>query len=161
MKKIPLFLAVAFCIFPHDSWAGRGCYDARQTEAEQGIRIHSELMVISLNCMHMPTSTGNSLYTEYKKFTSQHETLFAKYEQILIDYMGKNGIKNTERAMHTLRTEFANKISGDAAKMRPDIFCKTYVPRIERASKMSNEELRKWAATPFVDHPVSKPSCHM
>ena len=29
------------------------CYSAAEAEAEQGIRVHSELMVIGLNCQHM------------------------------------------------------------------------------------------------------------
>ena len=33
--------------------AGRQCYTHEEAEAEQGIRIHSELMVIALNCQHM------------------------------------------------------------------------------------------------------------
>lgn len=34
------------------------CYRAGEAEAEQGIRIHSELMVIGLNCQHMATANG-------------------------------------------------------------------------------------------------------
>lgn len=136
-----------------------GCYNKREAEAEQGIRIHSELMVIGLNCAHMADANGNNLYVEHKKFTSKHADLFSRYESILMAYMKRNGVRNPEKALHTLRTDFANKISNDAAQMRPDIFCKTYASRIEKATQMERQDIRKWAATPFKGHPVSKPLC--
>ncbi len=135
------------------------CYSAVEAEAEQGIRIHSELMVIGLNCAHMADANGNNLYMEHRKFTSNHENLFAKYESILMDYMRKHGDKNPEKSLNTLRTEFANKISVDAAEMRPDIFCNTFSKRIERAAKMNKETLRKWASMKFPNHPVSQEIC--
>ncbi|MGH1455308.1 MAG: hypothetical protein ACRBDI_00850 [Alphaproteobacteria bacterium] len=157
MRFLSLFVLFLF-VFSNVSVAA-GCYGAREAEAEQGIRIHSELMVIGLNCAHMADANGNNLYLEHKKFTNKHEKLFAKYEIILMEYMRKNGDRSPEKSMHTLRTNFANKISSDAAKMRPDIFCKTYSSRIEKATKMDDISVRKWAALPFKGHPVSQPMC--
>ncbi len=145
--------------FSSISYAGYSCYTAQEAEAEQGIRIHSELMVIGLNCTHMANANGNNLYLEHKKFTNKHKELFATYEKILMAYMKRNGVANPDKAMHAMRTKFANKISNDVAKMRPDIFCRTYAGRIEKASKMSEMQIRKWAATPFDSYPVSKPLC--
>ncbi|MGH1378365.1 MAG: hypothetical protein ACRBB3_06040 [Alphaproteobacteria bacterium] len=152
-------LTVLLSITFSNSAIAAGCYSPREAEAEQGIRIHSELMVIGLNCAHMADANGNNLYMEHKKFTAKHEDLFAKYEKILMEYMQKNGTNNAEKSMHKLRTDFANKISNDAAVMRPDIFCRTFSSRIEKATKMDRTTLRKWAATPYVEHPVSKPLC--
>ncbi len=135
------------------------CYSPQESEAEQGIRIHSELMVIGLNCAHMATANGNNLYLEHKKFSKKHSTLFARYEEIIMDYMRKNGVKNPDKAMHLLRTKFANKVSSDVAQMRPDLFCKSYASRIEKVSVMDEGTFRKWAATPFEDYPVSHPPC--
>ncbi|PCJ97296.1 MAG: hypothetical protein COA45_10185 [Zetaproteobacteria bacterium] len=156
--KLLSFL-VLFNVFVSGTAFAAGCYTSREAEAEQGIRIHSELMVIGLNCAHMADANGNNLYLEHKKFTAKHEDLFVTYEDILIEYMRKSGIKNPEKGLHKLRTEFANKISNDVAEMRPDIFCKTFSSRIEKAAKMDRITLRKWAATPYGDHPVSYPLC--
>lgn len=153
-----LTLVTLFC-FAFSNAAFAACYNSREAEAEQGIRIHSELMVIGLNCAHMADANGNNLYIEHTKFTNKHSKLFAQYEKILIDYMRNNGDRAPEKSLHTLRTNFANKISGDAAKMRPDIFCNTYASRIEKATKMDDIALRKWAAMPFKGHPVSQPLC--
>ena len=153
-----LLLVFPLLLLANTSFGGE-CYNSREAEAEQGIRIHSELMVIGLNCAHMADANGNNLYIEHKKFTNKHEKLFATYEDILMDYMRTNGVGDPEQSLHKLRTEFANRISNDAAEMRPDIFCRTFSPRIEAAAKMDNDTFRKWAATPFEGHEVSKPLC--
>ncbi|MFP4098810.1 MAG: hypothetical protein ACLFP8_09160 [Alphaproteobacteria bacterium] len=160
---VMFFLAVLsfFLTIGTSSYAGSGeaCYSAVEAEAEQGIRIHSELMVIGLNCAHMADANGNNLYMEHKKFSSKHKDLYARYEEIMMDYLARSGDKDPEKSMHSMRTNFANKISNQVASMRPDIFCRTYAERIEKASKMDRKMLRKWSATPFPGHPVSRPLC--
>lgn len=158
-------LVGVFCVclligcFPNISHAGEACYSKGQAEAEQGIRIHSELMIVGLNCAHMSDDDGNNLYVQYQKFTKKHEKLFATYEDILMTYQRENGDKDPEKSLHSLRTKFANKISNDVAQMRPDIFCRTYAKRIQKASKMDGDTVRKWASMTFSGHPVSHPQC--
>lgn len=135
------------------------CYSASEAEAEQGIRIHSELMNIGLYCDHMGKRAGMSLYGDYRQFTADHGTLFANYESILMAYFKRNGDAKPEASLNTLRTNFANSISKEAAGMRPDVFCSRYAPRIEKAKGMSDMDVRKWAATFTASHPVSKPIC--
>ncbi len=138
---------------------GPNCYSPLEAEAEQGIRIHSELMVISLNCQHMTPPGQENLYSQYRKFTSKNADLFSTYEMLLIKYFRKAGSLDPEREMHTLRTKFANKISKDAAVMRPDAFCAAYMPRIQKAAIMDRQALHKWAATFFSGFPTTRPLC--
>ena len=155
-----VFLSVLTIIFLAASPVyASSCYSQQEAEAEQGIRIHSELMVIGLNCQHLGKAKGNDLYGKYREFTAKYSDLFATYERIIMKHMAKNGDRNPEASLNTLRTEFANKISNDAAKMRPDIFCKSYSPRIDKAAQLNYEGVRRWAATIFPSHPVSKPVC--
>lgn len=151
----------AFCVALLISFPASAsqCYQPREAEAEQGIRIHSELMVIGLNCQHMAKIKNKNLYVAYREFTGEHADLFARYEQILMSHYEENGSLNPEAALDQLRTDFANKISNDAAKMRPDVFCARYAPRISKASVMGYDDLRRWAATIYPSHPVSKPLC--
>lgn len=135
------------------------CYQPKEAEAEQGIRIHSELMVIGLNCQHMAKIKNKNLYAAYREFTGEHANLFAKYEEILMLHYKQNGSVDPQAALDQLRTDFANKISNDAATMRPDVFCSRYAPRISKASVMDYDDLRRWAATIYPSHPVSKPLC--
>lgn len=154
-----LSLCLLIVCFSNISYAEEACYSRSESEAEQGIRIHSELMVVGLNCAHMSDADGNNLYAQYKKFTKKHEELFSTYEDIIMKYRRDNGDKDPEKSLHSLRTQFANKISNDVAQMRPDIFCRTYAERIEKASKMDGDMVRKWASMKFPNHPVSHPEC--
>ena len=156
MKKLGLLTAL---IFMTAGTAQASCYMPKEAEAEQGIRIHSELMVIGLNCQHKPGPNGENLYVEYRAFTDENVRLFAAYEKILMNYYKKQGASDPEARLDALRTDFANKISNDAATMRPDMFCNRYAPRISRASTMDYADIRKWAATIFPSHPVSRPLC--
>lgn len=157
MKRL-LILVLAMISFSTPASAG-ACYSQYEAEAEQGIRIHSELMVIGLNCQHMGKRHGDNLYMTYRQFTADYADLFSSYESALLAYFQKNGDKNPEATLNTLRTNFANKISDDAAKMRPDVFCSTYAPRIEKAAQMNEQQLRSWAGTIYPSHPVSRPVC--
>ncbi len=138
---------------------GRQCYTPAEAEAEQGIRIHSELMVIALNCQHMTPRGWTNFYQQYQQITARNSSLIAGYEETLINYFGLAGRSNPERAFHDLRTDLANKVATDAARMRPDIFCANYAPRIPKADKMSTAELKSWASHIEASHPVSKPMC--
>ena len=129
-----------------------------EAEAEQGIRIHSELMVISLNCQHIWPRDPQTLYQKYRSFTARNGYVFAEYERVLENFFRKQGL-SPDVQINTLRTKYANKISNDAAKMRPDIFCSHYAQRIDKAAAMSDRQLRKWAQTFFDDFPVTYPFC--
>lgn len=161
MRVLAGFLSLCLLIvcFSNVSFAEEACYSKGEYEAEQGIRIHSELMVVGLNCAHMSDADGNNVYAKYQKFTKKHEDLFATYEKIIMKYQSDNGDKDPEKSLHSLRTKFANKISNDVAQMRPDIFCRTYAERINKASKMDGDMVRKWASMKFPGHPVSHPEC--
>ena len=158
MPRLLTFMTIALLSFANPALAGP-CYSSAEAEAEQGIRIHSELMVIGLNCQTMGQRAGLNLYGDYRKFTARHASLFAKYEEILMAYYSKNGGGKPESQLNTLRTGFANKISNDVASMRPDVFCSRYAPRITQASGMGQTDVRKWASTFHKSHPVSKPLC--
>jgi len=91
----------------------KSCYSQAEAEAENAIRIHSELMVIGLNCQHMTPRGWKNFYQEYREITARH----------------------------------ANQTSTDSAKMRPDVFCSTYAPRIPKVGQMSRQEFMQWASS--------------
>lgn len=153
-----ILIALLAVLVPSVSFAA-SCYSKSEAEAEQGIRIHSELMIIGLNCQHMGQRIGMNLYGDYRIFTARHGNLFANYEQSLLDFFRRRGDAKPEASLNTLRTGFANKISEDVASMRPDVFCASYAQRMEHIKNMSEKQLRDWASTPFQGHPVSYPIC--
>ena len=160
MRLLALLFIAFFLSQVGQGLASSKCYTIDEAEAEQGIRIHSELMVIGLNCQHKSYVYSNrNLYTQYREFTSKHVGLFAGYEEKLISFFRENGDSDPEARLNTMRTKFANKISNDSARMRPDVFCQRYAPRITKVAHMNREDLRKWATTFFPSHPVSRPLC--
>lgn len=152
------FLLVCLSVLLLSAQAQASCYSGTEAEAEQGIRIHSELMVVGLNCTHMGKRIGWDLYGDYRKFTARHADLFAGYETTMMSYFNRNG-GSAESKMNGMRTRFANKISKDAASMRPDVFCANNAERMRSVTQMTRDQLRQWAATVYPSHPVSKPVC--
>jgi hypothetical protein len=135
------------------------CYTQAEAEAEQAIRIHSELMVIGLNCQNMRFKDGTNLYVKFRQFTAANSDLFAGYEETLINYYRRTGASNPEGRLNDMRTYLANTIANDAARMSPDQFCNRFVPRIFKAAQMNRSQLQSWAATVYPGHPVSQPVC--
>jgi hypothetical protein len=135
------------------------CYTLDEAEAEQGIRIHSELMVIGLNCMNMQFRDGTNLYKKYNQFTVDNVDIFSSYEDKLLSYYQKQGDSDPEASLNTLRTRLANHISNSAARMKPDQFCNRYAGRLFKAADMDRSTIRKWASTIYPSHPVSRPLC--
>ena len=156
MTRILLTLFVVLLSVPANAGS---CYSNAEAEAEQGIRIHSELMVIGLNCQVIGARHGLNLYGDYQRFTVDHAAIIQQYEKILLRHFASSGGGKPEAQLNKLRTDFANKISNDAAALRPDVFCSKYAPRITKASAMDSRDLRKWASTFYKSHPVSKPLC--
>jgi len=134
------------------------CYNSAEYEAEQGLRIQSELMVIALNCQHMAYRKGN-LYIRYREISRQKEDLLKGYENTLMEYFRRKGSGNPESSLNDLRTNLANAVAIKSAQMRPDIFCYQNRDRIEAALEMNTEQFRQWAKTPSVGDPTSQPLC--
>ena len=158
MKRffIALAMIAAVSMFATDAIAAQ-CYSPREFEAEQGLRIHSELMVISLTCMKMPNGSG--MYQKYQSFTTKNKNLLSGYEEDMISYFRAQGASSPEKQFHTLRTSLANQISQHAIKMSTGSFCQHFANRIDSALAMNQEKLRRWAQQPWPNSPTSKPMC--
>ncbi|TNE32335.1 MAG: hypothetical protein EP349_01870 [Alphaproteobacteria bacterium] len=133
------------------------CYNISQFEAEQGLRIHSELMVIGLTCQLIPGYNG--LYSQYQQFTHKNRTLIADYENRLINFYKTRGSGEPTKKLHTLRTDIANEISQHAIKMSVTSFCNHFSPRLERALSMDQATLQRWARQIWPDQKTSTPLC--
>jgi len=138
------------------STGSEACYSAKEAEAEQGIRIHSELMVIGLTCMK--TAEGQALFDKYQRFTEKNASLLAGYENDLISYYSKEGVADPEKKFNTLQTDMANEISRKAISMNTVSFCQKYAANIDQAVAMDQSTVRRWAQHNS-SQPVSERMC--
>jgi hypothetical protein len=157
MKKWTATWAAAFFLSIAVISSAEACYSAREFEAEQGLRIHSELMVIGLTCMKMPE--GRALYRKYQEFTANNAPLIAGYEADLLHYYSQDGVAGPEQKVHTLRTHLANEISRRAVSMSMLSFCQQFSPRIDQALAMDQQKFRRWAQHAWPNQPPSEPVC--
>lgn len=132
------------------------CYNAAQLEAEQGLRIHSELMVIALNCQHL--AQGAQLNHEYEQFTRKNLSLIEGYENTMRAFFAAEG-KTGEKELNDFRTALANRIANEAVRLQPNVFCRAYGGRVAQALAMDQAQLRLWAQTVFPTYPITRPVC--
>jgi len=152
-----VFLITLFFLLIHTT-VSQACYTNVEAEAEQGLRIHSELMVIGLTCIKMPE--GVTTYNKYKEFTDNNADLINKYEQALKDYYEMEGYDNPEEEINNLRTRLANKISQYAVEMSVLSFCEMFVPRLDEAENMSSYQLSRWAKYAIKNTSTTEPMCN-
>jgi hypothetical protein len=155
-KTAAFSLALAF-LSAFASPAAVACYAAPDREAEQAIRIQSELMVIGLTCIKMPGREG--LYDGYQRFSRKNSSLIRNYESRLMDHYRGQGVADPERKLHTLRTDMANDISRKAIAMSTLNFCDKYAGHISQALAMDAETVRQWAQQPRPGEAFSEPLC--
>ena len=151
-----LFLGAVLVALSSGS-AFASCFGPAEYEAEQGLRIHSELMVIGLTCQKMPG--GGTLYRKYQTFTTKNQDLIAGYEEHLISFYRQEGDSQPEGELNTLRTVLANQISTHAVQMSMTSFCQHFSSRIDKALGMNEGTLRKWARQEWPNIQTSRPRC--
>lgn len=123
MKKLAYLLCVA--LFPLSAQAkSPQCYSEAELEAEMLIRLHSELMVVTLSCR--TSSTGQPLPPSYQQFTQHHLDQIKGSEKALIAWYRKSGTKDPQSKFDRMRTELANAYSQQIADMSPVAFCAKY-----------------------------------
>lgn len=110
---------LALILFPLSVNAKSSCYSQEELDAEQAIRLHSELMVVSLSCR--TASNGQSLLEGYKHFTQANLNYIKSAEKTLLAHYRKAGA--SERALDRLRTDFGNEYSQQLANQTPSVFC--------------------------------------
>lgn len=153
-----LFTLLFSCVFFLSQASAAGnCYSNQEFEAEQGLRIHSELMVIGLTCQKV--RGGEGLYNKYRKFTNKNQYLIGQYEDVIMGHFRSYG-QDAEASLHDLRTGLANEISQKAIRMNMVAFCKHYGGRIDQALNMDHNTLRRWAQQQWPTQPPSKPLCN-
>jgi len=117
--RIAIFLILNAIAGP--AMAAQICYSPAELQAEQLLRLHSELMVITVTCRQ--SSSGDNLVPAYTGFTKRNISSLHEAEQTLIRYFkvhfGGSGIDRLDQ----LRTRLGNEFGLQIAHVSAPVFC--------------------------------------
>ena len=114
------------------------CPTTSELEAEQAIKMHTELMVIGLSCLR----DGVSAFGHYQRFTNAHAPAIRGYEATMIGYLKKTGRDNPTKRFDKLRTDMANELAQSVVKMSPETFCAASAAKLEQMIGYGQPEFR-------------------
>ena len=119
MKKL---LAIALLVsLASPAHAAERCYSPEEIKAERLLRLHSELMVITVTCKQ--GSTGRDLVRAYTGFTKRHVDQIKQAEMTMSHYYtAAYGGDGTSR-LDKLRTKLANEFGQQSANVSAPVFC--------------------------------------
>jgi hypothetical protein len=134
--------AALLALFAMPVQAKPPCYTPEEFEAEQGIRLHTELMVVGLTCQEMGPKDQPSLFAQYKMFTLKNQKQIQVWEKDLIGYYKRTVKGNPNRAFDTFRTRLANETSQRAIALTTPVFCADHVPVVAKAMSTDIQVIR-------------------
>jgi hypothetical protein len=139
MKYAFCFLAAALTIASVPAFAAGACYTAEQLQAEQALRLHSELMVITVTCKQ--GSNGENLPAAYGDFTKKNITMLHEAEQTMTAYYKAKGGGNPQDQLDRLRTRLANEFGQKAADVGSASFCAEYGSKVVKMDTLSHADV--------------------
>jgi hypothetical protein len=124
------------------AWAKPACYSAAEYDAEQAVRLHTELMVIGLTCNAI--EADRKLFSKYQQFTTKHRASLMNWEKILIGHFRETDKGNPTRKFDDFRTVVANEIAQRSALLTPPVFCQTHSDIVDQALSLSDSDLKRY-----------------
>ncbi|EWY42316.1 hypothetical protein N825_18690 [Skermanella stibiiresistens SB22] len=151
--------ATAACVLAASSsaWAKSVCYSPAEYDAEQAMRLHTELMVIGLTCNSVQQE--RKLFAKYQEFTTKHRVKLMGWEKTLIGHFRQTDKANPTRKFDDFRTVLANEIAQRAALLTPPVFCQSHSDRVDQAIGMSDGELTKYLSNDVAGQIGEAPPC--
>ena len=154
--KYCILMLLAVLLLPAQAKAA-ACYPPLEQEAEQLVRLHSQLMVITLSCR--TTSDGTPLPPAYQKFTKTYLQNIKDAERALINWHRKNNGGNGISRLDRLRTEFSNEYSRTLALLTPARYCEAYRNYVAQAANFDRLELGRTLLAMRDDYRGRIPPC--
>lgn len=149
MRKI-LFATLMILAGVVPAQAAPACYSAEEMKAEKLLRLHSELMVITVTCKQ--GSTGRDLGRAYTGLTRQHIKVIQEAEKTLKDHYAQTVGGNGLSQLDTLRTKLANEFGQQVADESAPAFCARLRDKVtqfydSRGVSMAEESVRAYPAS--------------
>ena len=126
------------------AWAKSACYSAAEYDAEQAVRLHTELMVIGLTCNSI--EADRKLFAKYQQFTTKNRTSLLNWEKVLIGHFSQTGKSNPTRQFDDFRTVVANEVAQRSALLTPPVFCQTHSDIVDKALSLSDADLKRYVS---------------
>jgi hypothetical protein len=149
LSQSAILIGLTLLVLMAPLYAANQCYSADESKAEQLLRLHSELMVITVACHQ--GSNGENLVPLYTGFTKAHISILHKAGETLKRYyrahFGGDGIAQLDKLRTKLGNEYGQKIADISAPLFcaqcRDMLVEMYVATPARIE----EELQHLAAT--------------
>jgi hypothetical protein len=139
-KSSTAILVAALGFFSVPAFAAPACYSPAQAQAEQLLRLHSELMVITVTCRQ--GSGGQDLPSAYGDFTKKNIGVLHDAEQTMISYYKANAKGNALDHLDRLRTILGNEFGQKAADMSAPAFCASYRDKVLQFDQASPADVQ-------------------
>lgn len=130
--------------FSSASLAAPPCYTPEEVEAEQLLRLHSELMLVAITCRM--SHSGRDLVKAYTQFTSRHVDKLREAEGTMSLYYEKAHQGQGASRLDGLRTRLANECGQGMAKESAPAYCAKWRDAAEILYDSSLPDLRVAAA---------------
>lgn len=152
---IGAFLIVMLLASP--AQAGTPCYSAQEAEAEQLLRLHSELMLIALTCRQ--SSSGRDLIKAYTQFTSRNVVKLHEAEAVMSRYYEKTAKGQGIPRLDKLRTRLANECGQEMAMESAPSYCAVRRDRAESLYDSSYPDIQLAATRLYARQRPGAPLC--
>lgn len=158
MKKIFLFAASLLLLSSEAALAApKSCYSASELRAEKLLRLHSELMVITVTCKQ--ASTGRDLGAAYGAFTRNHLGPIKGAEGTLISHYEKTRSGKGISHLDVLRTRLANDIGQKMADISAPVYCAQLRDLVIQLADSPRPDLPDYAAATYEGVKTLEPAC--
>lgn len=133
------------------------CYSTQEAEAEQLLRLHSELMLIALTCRQ--SNSGRDLIKAYTQFTSRNVAKLHEAEAVMSRYYEKTAKGQGISRLDKLRTRLANECGQEMARESAPSYCAVRRDRAESLYDSSYPDIQLAAARLYARQRPGAPLC--
>ena len=128
--KFAFLILISFLLLSAPAFAGKACYTPEEMNAEQWLRLHSGLMVITVTCQR--GSQGQDLPSFYGRFTQKYLHTLHDAEQTMMGYYKRSAKGDPTDHLDRLRTVLANEYSQKVADMSAKLYCAINRDKVEQ-----------------------------
>lgn len=155
MRKFLSVLSIGI-LWANVGFASSACYTPAELHAEQMLRLHSELMVITVTCRL--GSRGENLGSAYGSLTKKHIAVLHEAEQTLTHYFNAHG-GNGQDALDRLRTKLGNEFGQKIADVSAPVYCGQYRDKVLSYRKASTDDVQNEVQRMVEVEPSFVPLC--